>query len=267
MSPARQLARLAVVVAAVLGARTASGIDLQDGDVVVADPDGRGVVLLDLGTGAITGISMGNAFLYPSGVAVDGAGDVFVADPDAAAVLMVDPGDGSQTTLCEGAPLLYPTGVAVAPGGSLLVADPVAAAIFELSPDSCDAEVAISGAPLLFPTGVRVEPGGDVLVADPDADAVFRFPSGNPAEIAASGDLLLAPRGVAADAGDLLVVDPASRRVIRVAGGAQALETEADALLFPTDLEVVALPEPGMLAGLVAGLGALALLRRRTRRA
>jgi DNA-binding beta-propeller fold protein YncE len=257
---------LVFVVAAANGAPTARAAELVPGDVVVADPDAGGVFRVDLEIGSVTEISVGGDLLYPSGVAVDAAGNAYVADPDANAILQVDPSDGSQSLVCAGAPLRHPTGVAVAPGGKILVADPDARAIFELTLGSCAAEVAISGPPLLFPTGVRVEPGGDILVADPDANAIFRFSDGSPPEVVTEGDLLLSPRAVAPDQDDLLVADPVSRGVIRVAGGVQTLETGLDALPFPTGLDVVTVPEPGELVLRAGALGALALLHRRRRR-
>jgi len=243
----------------------AGALDLVSGDAVVTDPDARGVYVVDLASGSPTEISSGGGLLYPSGVAVDEVGQVFVADPDANAILQIDPSDGSQATLCAGTPMLYPTGVAVAPGGHLLVADPVANAIFEVAPETCDASTRISGAPLLFPSGVRAEASGDILVSDPDANAIFRFADGSPPEILAADDLLRSPQGLAPDADDLLVADPVVRGVIRVTGASQSVETELTTLPYPTDLEIVPVPEPGQLAQLTSGLILLGALSHRRR--
>jgi hypothetical protein len=245
----------------------AAAVELAPGDAVVADPDARGVFVLDLVSGSATEISTGNALLYPSGVAALAPGEILVADPDANAIVQVDPSDGSQATLCAGAPLLYPTGVAVAPGGHLLVADPVANAIFELAPETCDATTRISGAPLLFPSGVRVEESGDILVADPDANAIFRFADGSPPELVTADDLLRSAQGVVPDVDDRLVVDPVVRGVIRETGGSQSIETEITTLPYPTDVEIVPVPEPGQLAQLTSGLFALGGLCQRRRMA
>jgi len=267
LRPGRALGILCLLLGVAGQPPDAGALDLVPGDAVVADPDARGVFVVDLVSGSPTEISKGGGFLYPSGVAVGEAGEVFVADPDANAIVQVDPSDGSQSTLCSGAPLLYPTGVAVAPGGHLLVADPVANAIFELAPETCDASTRISGAPLLFPSGVRAEASGDILVADPDANAIFRFADGSPPELLASDDLLRSPQGVVADADDQLVADPVARGVIRVTGASQSVEAEITTLPYPTDLEIVPVPEPGQLAQLSSGLVLLGGLCRRRRAA
>ncbi len=72
-------------------------------------------------------------------------------------------------------------------------------------------------------------------------------------QVAISGPPLVYPTGVRVDDfGDVLVADPIARRVVRVSGDVQTLQTELGALSYATDLEVIPVPEPCQLLHLAA---------------
>jgi len=244
-------------------AAPAGAAQLLVGDLVVVDPDARRVARYELGLGVADAISSNGLLLYPSGVAAAGPDALYVADPDLAAIVHVDPSNGAQSIVCSGPPLLYPTGVAVDAYGLLLVADPVANRVFRIDPGDCTAQVWLEGPPLLFPSGVRVDANGDVLVADPDANAVFRYVGGIVPALLSEADLLRSPQGVAEDGGDQLVVEPVAGRIVRVSAGVQTLEEDVVDLPFPSDLEVVPVPEPGVALGMGCGVLLLGVLARR----
>ena len=161
-----------------------------NGDLLVADPVGKAVYRVDLGSGDRTIVSSadvgaGPAFTNPFDLALEADGQIVVSDKDGGSVIRVDPGSGDRTvvaseTVGAGIPPFRPFGIAVLPDGGILLAVPQYLAILRVDPKTGDRTIFSSknvgsGEPFLVPRRVavvppRVEPG-DAAGGDPRARA------------------------------------------------------------------------------------------------
>jgi Ca2+-binding RTX toxin-like protein len=190
---------IAALLAALVFAPAASGVQLNAGDIVVADPNAfggnGGLIDVNPDTGSQTAISNDTIstqqlFTDPTGVAFDPLdGSIIVADPNAfggsGGLIRVDPATGQQTPLSNNAISSHalfsnPVGVAVSPSGMLLVADSDASggggAVIAVDPGTGEqtlvSDNAVSPTPqFVNPSGITVENSGTILVADPDSPA------------------------------------------------------------------------------------------------
>ena len=192
------LSTAVAILIALAFAAPASAVDLQPGDIVVADPNAFGGTggLIDVNpdTGAQTAISSNaistqDLFSDPTSVALLSDGTLAVADPNAfgggGGLIRVDPGTGQQSPLASnqgsfGGFFVDPVGVAVDSFGRLIVSDSNAeggsGAVIRVDPASGQQTLVSSNAVSttdLFtrPVGVTIERSGTILVADADTPA------------------------------------------------------------------------------------------------
>jgi Bacterial Ig domain len=160
------LAALALLPAAEVGA-----VELNSGDILVADFNAfggpGGVIAVDSATGAQTTVSSGGSFVNPSGVALEADGDILVADT-IAGVIRVDPATGTQTTVSSGGSLGIARAVALEADGDILVAA-IGGGVVRVDPATGAQTTVSSGGSFVRPFGVALEADGRVLVADGDA--------------------------------------------------------------------------------------------------
>ena len=226
--------------------------NLDPGDIVIADGNGRRVVLIDP-AGAQFVLSESNLLTNPHGVAIEPSGSIVLMD-QANGVLRVNPTNGAQTVLAPAtnfstAPL-GPIGVAVERDGSILVADGTQG-VKRVHPVSGAVSVLSSGGSLVLPTGVTVAPNGDIFVADTSALAgqssrIVRLDPANGAQtVVTNGGNLVAPIGIAVDNNGMLAVSDAATvgggsydSVLRIdpVSGAQTVLATNNLLHLPTGL-------------------------------
>jgi Ca2+-binding RTX toxin-like protein len=196
---------IAALLAAMAFAPAVASAQLEEGNIVVADPnafDGDGgLISVDPSTGAQRALSNNsisgqNLFTDPNGLALEPDGTIVVADPGASGgsggLIRVDPDTGQQTPLSSNAisPIhLFadPVNVVVAPSGRLMVADSSAnggtGAVIGVDPSTGQQSLVsnnLSSPTPLFasPFGIVLERNGTVLVADPDSPAPVSATSG-----------------------------------------------------------------------------------------
>jgi sugar lactone lactonase YvrE len=211
-------------------------------------PDGVVTTLAGKNVGYADGKGAEAKFIYPNGVAVDGAGNVYVADFGNHLIRKVSPG-GEVTTLAgstqgyaEGkgtaAKFNSPNGVAVDGAGNVYVADLANNRIRKVSPDGEVTTLAGStggladgkGAAAKFngPAGVAVDGAGNVYVGEFVGHRVRKVsPDGEVTTLAGvrkgNGDgtgataQLNGPVGVAVDAaGNVYVADRDNHRIRKI---------------------------------------------------
>ena len=186
------------IVAAFAFAAPAPAVELQPGDVVVADPNAfggsGGLIDVNPDSGAQTAVSSNaisaqDLFVDPSSVALLPDGTFAVADPNAfdgtGGVIRVDPTSGQESALSSnqlpaGSFFVDPVGVVLGSFGQLLVSDSNAAggsgAVIGVDPATGQQSLISSNdrSPTdLFarPVGITIERSGTILVADPDSPA------------------------------------------------------------------------------------------------
>lgn len=226
--------------------------NLDPGDIVIADGEGRRVVLIDP-AGAQFVLSESNLLSRPHGIALEPSGSIVLVDQDHG-VIRVNPTNGAQTVLAPAtnfstAPL-GPIGIAVERDGSILVADGMQG-VKRVQPVSGAVSILSSGGNLVLPAGITVAPNDDIYVADLSALAgqasrIVRLNPTNGAQtVVSSGGNLVAPVGIAGDKnGWLLVSDAATFAgrafdfILRIdpASGAQTVLATNNLLNLPTGL-------------------------------
>ena len=241
------LTAAAAILAALLLAPAASAVELQPGDIVVADPNAfggsGGLIDVNPDSGSQTAVSSNavssqDLFVDPSSVALLRDGTLAVADPNAfggsGGIIRVDPGTGQESVLASNASspsiafFADPVGVAVDSLGRLLVTDSNAAggsgAVISVD-TSTGAQSLVSSndnstADLFArPVGITVERNGTILVADPDSGASGAIIAVDPQtgqqkvvtdNATSQTDLFADPLGVAVETpGTLLVANTA----------------------------------------------------------
>jgi streptogramin lyase len=215
-----------------------------------------------------TRVSSGGLFQLPIGIALEdpgtpgvaSSGKLLVADADAQAVIRVTftpgspcpaPDSGSQAIFSPGGLFDVPWDLQIVPPLAPFVPRPFyltdAAHLYRVIPDADQRSEILPGS-FAAPTGVALDPVRgpgqdppeplDLIVLD--GDGVYRVldPSGTPAlQTVSAGDLLMGPSGVLVDSeGDLLVVDRAGKRIVRVRpDGSQVLIAQSDLGADPDD--------------------------------
>jgi sugar lactone lactonase YvrE len=235
------------------------------GELYVADADNRrirkvapdGAVTTVAGSGQ-TGIKDGPAmsaqFLYPTGIAVDGAGVLYVADRGANMIRRITPQGVVSTVAGNGRPgytdgmgpvaeFDNPMTVVADPSGRLFVADSGSHAIRMITPEGRVSTVA--GAPRAgaadgtgaaarfnWPTGLTRDESGNLYVADSNNASIRKiFPDGRVITLAGAGHAgsddgpgaaagFHFPTGVAVNRqGDVYVADSANNMIRRISPG------------------------------------------------
>jgi Ca2+-binding RTX toxin-like protein len=188
----------AAILAALSIAPAAASARLQEGEIVVADPNAfggdGGLISVDPDSGAErplsnNSISAQDLFKDPTGVAMDAAGTLIVADPGAfggnGGLIRVDPDSGQEFPLSSDSSsaqglFVDPVGVAISHTGFIYVVDSSAAggggAVIGVDPSSGQQSLLSSNvtAPtpaFVNPSGIAIEGSGTILVSDPDTPA------------------------------------------------------------------------------------------------
>jgi hypothetical protein len=184
------------------------------GQIIVSD-SGR-LIRIDPNSGAQSLIVDNRSGLlgWPCGLAVDRRQSIVAANLQA--VVRVNPNSGYVQTVAAGGSLLYPLGVAVAASGDLLVLNMAfPAQILRVSQNGAQTIIS-SGGLLNHPQAIAVS--GDHIFVTDVADPGGNFGVGRVIDInaatgaqslAAEGQYLVGPVGIAVDAaGQLVVGDP-----------------------------------------------------------
>lgn len=186
-------------------AAPAASAQLQQGDIVVADPNAfggsGGLIAVDADTGAQRPLSNAQTsaldlFADPTGVTIDPEGRIIVADPGAfggaGGLIQVDAETGQQNVLSSNATsgldlFADPVGVALAPAGWLAVSDSGAfgggGGVISVDPESGQQAPVSSNATspaqlFVDPFGIAIERNGSIMIADPGSPAPTTGTSG-----------------------------------------------------------------------------------------
>ncbi|MGC8887144.1 MAG: cadherin-like domain-containing protein [Verrucomicrobiia bacterium] len=176
--------------------------NLDPGDIVIADGNGRRVVLIDP-AGAQFVLSESNLLVNPRGIALEPSGAIVLVD-QANGVLRVNPTNGAQTVVSSGGNLAAPVGIAVDNNGMLLVSDAATFgggpydSVLRIDPASGAQTVLATNNLLNLPTGLATASGGRVLTANNGSGAVVQIDGSTGAQtVLASSGLLFNPFGIA----------------------------------------------------------------------
>jgi len=175
----------------------------------------------------------------------------------------VAPGGGNATVFaeCYGSGILdAPLGIAFDAKGNLFVANSGNNTIAEFTPGGNGTVFASTG--LNHPMGLAFDSTGDLFVSNTDGNNIMKFtPEGNSTVFASTG--LNNPMGLAFDsAGNLFVADSGNRLIDKFTpDGTQSIFATTAA--YPMWIAIQPAPEPATLS--LLGLGALAMLRRKSR--
>ena len=248
------LSSAAVLVAlALLPAAEAGAVELEAGDILVADANAfgfpGGVIHLDPATGAQTTVSSGGSFNFPVDVAVEADRDILVVEQQAfggpGGVIRVNPATGAQATLSSGGSFVDPSGIAVEPDGDILVSDANAfgggGGVIRVDPATGAQTTVSSGGSFQQPSDIALEADGDILVNDNNLETVIRVdPATGAQTTVASSTGNTDSIAVEAD-GDILVTRPGFTlpdRVIRVNPSTGALTTVSEGGSFNQPLGI-----------------------------
>ncbi len=158
-------------------------------------------------------------FLYPGGVAVDGAGNVYVADTENNAVREIVAATGAVKTL--GSVFGTPRGVAVDAAGNVYVADTLNNAVREIV--VANGAINTLGSGFNTPGGVAVDAAGNVYVADTGNNALKEIVAVTGA-VTALGSGFNTPNGVAVDtSGNVYVADTGNNAVKEIVAATGAV--------------------------------------------
>lgn len=143
------------------------GVAVRSGSLLVADPDERRVLRLDLATGEVNPVVCeGQDWVSPMAVAFGERGEVYVADSGEGVVARVE---GDRCLRIGKGVLERPTGLAVS-GQRVYVVDPPRHRVVAFAPTG--AELSSFGSrgedegQLNYPTALAVVPDGSLLVVD-----------------------------------------------------------------------------------------------------
>src|SRR5262245_46128586 len=164
--------QLAAFAAALLTLTTASGVELQPGDIVAMDARGDRLLRIDPLTGA-------RQLIVAGGIAGDGIGVAIDADDQLLVsigyfglgptngVVRVDPVSGASSFVTTGGMLAGPLGIIVERNGGIVVSDSAGGArgsIVRIDPANGAQALVSSGGELFFPAGLSLLPDGDFFV-------------------------------------------------------------------------------------------------------
>lgn len=205
-----------------------SGVKLEPGDILVADPVskiGPAVFRVDPRTGRQSVLSSGGLLANPVSLALEGD-DVLVSDVTASsgrgAIIRIKSKNGKQTILSAGGLLRSPFGIALDAEGAVWVADAEAfggsGGVIRVDQRTGRQKAISRGGYFINPIGIAVEANGDLVVCDPDAfgdgsgGGIIRVNSETGAQTPLSwGGNFLLPYGVTVErSGALLVTDAAA---------------------------------------------------------
>jgi len=168
------------------------------------------------GTSGILGVFLLVSAMKQVVSAAVSPGDMVYASADGS-VIQVDPGTGEQTLLSWDFMVRFPLATAVDRSGSIFVADLMAGLVRVDAETGRQSPVAGGSlGPLGTPYGIAIDNGGYLFAVNSFGIQRLDLDTGQIAAIS-SGGYLVWPIGVAiSDKGDLLVLDSATRQVIRV---------------------------------------------------
>ena len=230
--------------------------DSQNYTVRKITPAGAVTTLAGLAgsSGSVNGTGNAARFIFPNGVAADGAGNVYVADAGDNTIRKITPA-GAVTTLAglagssgssdgtgAAARFFYPAGVTVDSAGSVYVADTSNNTIRKIAssgavstlaglPGSSGSADGTGGAARFYqPFGVAVDNGGNVYVADYHNSTIRKITpagvvstlaglAGNPGSDDGTGSAARfgGPSGVAVDsAGNVYVADSSNQTIRKI---------------------------------------------------
>ncbi len=210
----------------------AKAVTLNRGDILVAAVGA--IIRVDPTTGVQTVISSGVNLVGPTGLAMDRAGDILVADIGAGAVIRVNPTTGGQTVISSGGFFSFPFDLAIDGAGKILVVDSVAfggpGGIIRVDPTTGAQTVISSGGNFVDPSGITLDAAGQILVADVDfggspgvsgpGAVILVDPVTGAQTVVSTGGNFIGPVRVVVDAaGQIIVSDHASFKIIRVDPG------------------------------------------------
>lgn len=239
MSSSRQsIHRLAWVsalslVAGLLAATSAAAVDLEPGDIIVADPgapggnDGQLLVVSPSGGSPVAIIDINEGLVDPVDVAFEAAGSLVVADRSGV-IFRIDL--IMEVALPLNNTLATPEAIAVDSSGRILVLDSGAAttgAVLRFLPNgNSDATISANQA-FDVPSGMALESDTSLVVTNSASGTLVRVAIGDPPTTnqTAISNLLTTPRGIAIDGvGNFLISDvgttPPGIYAIGMGGGA-----------------------------------------------
>ncbi len=213
----------------------------EDGNSAIRkiSPDGTVSTYALSGTATILGVTFNSRFLYPNGIAVDGAGNVYVADtgnnlirkisPQGVVSVLAGTGvqgavDGSAAT----ASFNWPKAVAVDKNGNVYVADSNNDLIRMISPAGT---VSTLAGHYDFPSGIAVDASGNIFVGDSGNNSISMIlPPAPGQQITIAGQIdgsssnvgmggFSYPTGIAVDANHNVYVSDSINNLIRKIAG------------------------------------------------
>jgi len=199
------------------------GLAEWDGNLLVADPDGRQVLRIRWRTGDVEPLSCPNhAWSMPLAVAVAPDGSLWIADGGAGAVVRREAGGACRV---HGTGVFgRPAGIAMA-GQMAYVVDPPRHAVWRMGLDGTVhgrvGERGTGAGQFNFPTGITALPDGSLLVVDALNFRVVRLsPEGKTlatfGEAGDGGGAFARPKAVAVDEAGAIYVSDAQNDVVLV---------------------------------------------------
>ena len=198
----------------------------RDGKLLAGDSATRDVYRFD-DQGQPVPLTKGEIGI-PMSIAVNKAGDLFVADLEVHIIWKV-PAAGGKPEKFAAVPA--PRGLAFDGQDRLWVVSHGKDQVVRLSP-TAQSEVVVKGRPFQFPHNIVVaEDGATAFVTDGYAKAVWKIAGEGEPQKLVENEPLVNPVGLARRGGDLLVVDPRAKAVVKVdaAGKAAVLPAKAPA--------------------------------------
>lgn len=194
----------------------ATGITLQPGDLVIADPHANAVLFYNA-QGQRRPLSLRIRFgSQPRGVALTKSGELVVAGFDRQLVL-VDLDTSAQVNLGEIVDVSKPFGVVVDGAGAIIVAD-AERGVLRVDPKRREGSTLVPVEQLGYIAGVTLAGDGTIVVADQRERSIVGIDAAtNDRRVISEGDNLVFPTGLATESADTVVVaDQQAHAIVRV---------------------------------------------------